>query len=147
MQIFGCGLYGRGTLDKLGKVGLDTRNPYIAGALEIIIDSENRYSGIPTMRRETERCGLRAPVFESHKGIFKVTFYNEPMPKKQLTTENILAFCTIPRSRAELLQEFRFESQGYFMKTFIHPLLEDGLLRMTIPDKPKSKNQRYIASE
>jgi len=37
------GLYGRLTLDKLGKVGADTRNPAIASALEILIDSENRF--------------------------------------------------------------------------------------------------------
>ena len=43
------GLYGRMTLDRLGKVSADTRNPKIAGAMEILGETENRYSGIPTI--------------------------------------------------------------------------------------------------
>lgn len=43
------GLYGRMMFDKLGKVSADTRNPYIANALEILDETENRYSGIPTV--------------------------------------------------------------------------------------------------
>ncbi|MDR1204822.1 MAG: putative DNA binding domain-containing protein [Peptococcaceae bacterium] len=70
------GLYGRGAIDRLGTVGLDTRNPYIAGALEIMIDSENRYSGIPIMRREMRKHLLEPPVFSNDRGVFRVTLYN-----------------------------------------------------------------------
>ena len=31
------------------------------------------------------------------------------------------------------------------MKDYIKPLVEKGLLKMTIPDKPTSKNQKYIS--
>ncbi|NJD03077.1 MAG: hypothetical protein FIA99_10910 [Ruminiclostridium sp.] len=48
------GLYGRGTIEKLGKVGLDTRNPYIAGALEIIID-------LKTDIRASQPCDVKWP--------------------------------------------------------------------------------------
>ena len=32
-------------------------------------------------------------------------------------------------------------------KRYIVPLLEKGLLSMTLPDKPNSKNQKYITTE
>ena len=71
------GLYGRITLGNLGKTGADTRNPFIASNLEIMLDTENRFSGIPIIINEMKKAGLRPPVFESGGGVFKVTLYNE----------------------------------------------------------------------
>ena len=71
------GLYGRITLGSLGKVGADTRNPFIASNLEIMMDTENRFSGIPTIIAEMEKAALPPPVFENKRGVFKVTLYNE----------------------------------------------------------------------
>lgn len=45
------GIYGRIKIDQLGKVQPDTRNPVIASELEVLKVTENRYSGIPTIRR------------------------------------------------------------------------------------------------
>ena len=70
------GLYGRATIDNLGKAGADTRNPAIAAALEVLIDTENRFSGIPTIRHEMEAAGLPEPKFDSSRGVFRVTLYN-----------------------------------------------------------------------
>ncbi len=68
------GLYGGITVDDLGKAAADTRNPYIAGALEIMIDTENRFSGIPTVRAELKKAGMPEPVFMDRRGVFKVIF-------------------------------------------------------------------------
>ena len=54
------GLYGRMTLDQLGKVSADTRNPFLAGALEIMVITENRYNGIPTVLAAMKEAGLPA---------------------------------------------------------------------------------------
>lgn len=110
------GLYGRLTIDNLGKVGADTRNPYIAAALEIMIDTENRFSGIPTIRHEMAKAGLDAPVFSSERGVFKVTLYNSKkineteyiIDKKLDIADRILVFCKKPKSRNEMAKEFNF---------------------------------------
>lgn len=41
------GLYGRMTVDELGEVSTDTRNPFIARIMETLGLVENRFSGIP----------------------------------------------------------------------------------------------------
>ena len=141
------GLYGRGTIDKLGETGLDTRNPYIAGALELLIGSENRYSGIPTMRFEMKSHSLPDPVFESSQGVFRVTLYNDEASAGESLklTDQILSYCASPRSREELAERFDFSAPTYFISKYVRPLVREGRLGMTIPDKPKSKNQHYFA--
>ena len=57
------GIYGRMRADQLGKVQPDTRNPVLAAALEVLGIAENRYSGIPTIRREMREYGLQEPIF------------------------------------------------------------------------------------
>ena len=42
------------------------------------------------------------------------------------------------------MEKLGIKSKEAFRKNYIHPALALNLVRMTIPDKPKSKNQRYI---
>ncbi|HCS11664.1 MAG: ATP-binding protein [Tissierellia bacterium] len=141
------GLYGRITIDDLGKVAADTRNPYIAGALEIMIDTENRFSGIPTIIAELKKAGMPAPIFIDRRGVFKVIFYKKTVAQDEDSDfkQRILDFCITPRSREELAEKFGFETPSYFIKTYISPLIEEGRIKMTIPDKPKSKFQKYYS--
>ncbi|MBN4050963.1 MAG: AAA family ATPase [Alkaliphilus sp.] len=139
------GLYGRITVDNLGKVSADTRNPYMAGALEIMIGTENRFSGIPTILTELKKAGMPAPVFINKRGVFKVIFYKKVANenKDNNIEQEILNYCIKPRSREELVKKFGFEAPTYFIKTYIHPLIEDGKIYMTLPEKPRSKFQKY----
>ena len=68
------GLYGKITVDSLGKVRPETRNAALANMLELLKVTENRYSGIPTIRRACKDAGLPAPIFSVLHGEFKVVF-------------------------------------------------------------------------
>ncbi len=141
------GLYGRMTLDRLGKVSADTRNPAIANAMEILGETENRYSGIPTIINAMEEHGLPAPKFESDRGIFKATLFNRSAAviTDDVETE-ILEYCKTPKSRAELGELFSGRiTVAYLMEKYIKPMAEKGALGLTIPDKPKSKYQKYFS--
>lgn len=142
------GLYGRMTLDRLGKVSADTRNPSIANAMEILGETENRYSGIPTIINVMEEHGLPAPKFESDRGVFRVTLYNKTSIEHELdpVEAEVFRYCLSPRSRAELEELFKDRMTiAYAMEKVIKPMIAKGKLALAIPDKPRSKFQKYYS--
>ncbi|MDR2266096.1 MAG: putative DNA binding domain-containing protein [Christensenellaceae bacterium] len=140
------GLYGRLTISDLGKVKADTRNKTLARVLEDVGLSENRYSGIPTIRREFSEYGLPSPLFETVRGDFLLTFYNEQskVNEGKSINERIMGYCEIPRSRGEIAK-FIGRTQYYAVKTYIEPLVSAGKLIMSIPSVPASPKQTYKA--
>ena len=58
--------------------------------------------------------------------------------------KSLLDFCTVPRSRKEMMEYMGLSNRRYFWEHYLKPMLEDGSIRMTIPDKPRSKNQKYV---
>lgn len=149
------GLYGRLTINDLGKMPADTRNPFLAANLEVMLNTENRFSGIPTIIQEMKNAGLCPPVFESRRGNFKAILYNERCPNKDKIDEDrpqsgddtvedkIKGFCITPKSRDEIADYLDLGSAYYIVTKYLKPMLDKGLLAMTIPEKPKSKFQRY----
>ena len=49
-----------------------------------------------------------------------------------------------PQSAIELMQKLNLKSRVGFRKNYLQPALETGLIGMTEPDKPTSKNQKYF---
>ena len=122
------GLYGRLTVDKLGKVQPDTRNPVLARAMETLGKTENRYSGIPTMILEMKKAGMRVPVFENLRSEFAVIFYNS-LEKEKEEPENeerdLLVFCREPRTRAEIAEYLGLNTVVYAVQNYVKPLIDD----------------------
>lgn len=143
------GLYGRLTVDKLGKVQPDTRNPVLARAMETIGLTENRYSGIPTIRREMRLAGKKEPEFKDSRNEFMVIFYNNEIQRENEEHKGnnvgLLEFCKTPRSRQEISDFLGISTVYWVMQNYINPLLFEGKLQMTRPEVPKSKNQKYFS--
>ena len=59
--------------------------------------------------------------------------------------DEILAFCVIPRSKAEIVTHCGFKDRHNFSVRYLQPLIDSGLLHMTVPNKPQSRNQKYLA--
>lgn len=47
-------------------------------------------------------------------------------------------------SSNELMQKLNLKAKEGFRRNYLRPAIDQNLIYMTIPDKPKSKNQRYI---
>lgn len=146
------GLYGRLTVDQLGHTQPDTRNPVLITAMETLGKTENRYSGIPTIRLAMAEFSLPEPVFKNTTSEFKVILYHEhtanAATKRPLTAQEkeLLTFCQIPRSRAEIIAHLNIESGQYALRRYLDPLIQSGAISLTIPDKPKSRNQKYVST-
>ncbi len=50
----------------------------------------------------------------------------------------------VPYTATSIMEMLGLKSKETFRKNYMNPALEFNLVRMTIPDKPNSKNQRYI---
>lgn len=50
----------------------------------------------------------------------------------------------VPYTASAIMNLLGLKSKETFRKNYMNPALELNLVKMTIPDKPKSKNQRYI---
>ena len=163
-------LYGRMTVEQLGVARPDLRNPALAVMAESLTGAENRYSGIPTIRKEMADAGLPEPVFENRRNEFVVVLYNamvsyrsiakkplvlresalyavssgdiEEMPEDK-GIQDLLEFCAQPRTKIEIAEYMGVKTLYYIMKKYVNPLLQSGKLAMTLPEKPQSKLQRY----
>ncbi len=137
------GLYGQISVDALGKVRPETRNAALANMLELLKVTENRYSGIPTMLKEFANAGLPAPVFSAVHGEFKVVMKNGLFSERLPVSDSLVDFCSTPRTRDEIVA-FIGKSKNYVMSDIVNPLVKSGKLKMTLPNKPKSSNQKFV---
>lgn len=155
------GLYGRLSIDNLGKVQPDTRNPVLATAMEDLGYTENRYSGIPTIKRYMEEAGKPQPEFSDDGSEFCVVLRmaEEDSSPKVVNDETLeryinkgkvavksqllLEFCASPKTRQEIADYLEVESY-YAARKYINPLVKSGKLKLEFPDSPRSKNQRYV---
>ena len=146
------------TLDQLGNAQPDTRNPVLVTVMETLGETENRYSGIPTIRFAMKNRNLPEPVFADRRSEFVVTLYNgehgaagsvgdEDVKEANVQDEKgLLKFCRTPRSRSEIIAYLNIASGQYALRRYLDPLVECGAIRMTLPNKPRSSKQRYVAA-
>jgi ATP-dependent DNA helicase RecG len=141
------------------------RNPIIAEIFHRLGFIERRGSGLKKIRDATaDLYGYTddfAPGFRSTRTAFHVILKNmnynlrtdlrsaSTQDSTQVTTQDerlvsLLEFCSVPRTRDEMQRHYGIATREYFRKNVLKPLLESGQLRMTIPDKPNSRNQQYV---
>lgn len=134
------------------------RNPIISEVFHRLEFVERRGSGLKKIRNETaNQFNYKddfAPAFRSTRTEFHVILRNMnynmvgDMDSTHHDTHHdrvseLVEYCRTPRTRDELLQFIGLTDRGNFRKSILKPLLESGRLKMTIPEKPKSRNQKY----
>ena len=50
----------------------------------------------------------------------------------------------VPYTSNDIMERLGLKSKETLRKNYLNPAIELGLIRMTVPDKPNSRNQRYV---
>jgi len=67
--------------------------------------------------------------------------------KKDSIENLIIDFCAEPKSLIEIMKNLGYKNKPHFLNKIIKPLIKKTLLQQTIPEKPTSRNQKYVASK
>ena len=129
-----------------------TRNPIIADMFDRMNYMERRGSGFKKILDEYENqenyTEAMRPEFYSDEGDFRLVMRNlgyTTQVTTQVTTQDILDYCSSPKSKKEICDHFGYKSIKHFTIKYLRPLVDSEKLAMTIPDKPNSKNQKYYS--
>ena len=174
MEIYSPGgmLDGRKVQDlDLRNVSSRRRNPIIADIFNRLKYMDRRGSGfkkiLDSYEFQEHYTEEMKPEFRSSNSEFWLIFKNLNFEAKNveivLTTEKtdtkrkhliqngqdmdkmIIDFCREPKSVMEIMDNFKFKSRTSFKRNYLQKLLAEGTLKMTIPDKPSSRNQKYYS--
>lgn len=55
----------------------------------------------------------------------------------------ILLFCKEPKTVKEIMAKFNIPNCSYLKRYYMDQMLEEGLLKMTIPEQPHNRNQTH----
>jgi ATP-dependent DNA helicase RecG len=69
--------------------------------------------------------------------------------KYRASTEQVkaLRFCRKPKARSQIQKHLKLKHREHFRAEILGPLIEEGFMRMTLPDKPNSPNQEYVITD
>ncbi len=153
------GLYGEARPENFPTVN-DYRNPIIAEAMRGMkyVNMFNR--GIQRVKNMLRENGNPDPIFNVGKvTAFEVTI--QPSLSLNLVTDGekvtksvtksaevmneVIALCQQPKSLTEIITHLGLKHRNNAKSRYIDPLIKGGFLEMTIPDKPNSRNQKYIS--
>ena len=148
------GLYGQARPENFPTVN-DYRNPIIAEAMRGMkyVNMFNR--GIQRVKNMLKENGNPEPNFNVNKiTAFEVTI--QPSLSLNLVTDGdkvtkstemmneVISFCQQPRSLTEIMKHLQLKHRNNTKSRYVDPLIEGGFIEMTIPDKPNSRNQKYV---
>ena len=104
--------------------------------------------------------GIAEPTFAEASGAVTVTFKAEVVadmgrapshvgPKSVLSAAQVqaLELASVSRSLPELMAPSGAKNKTRFRDQVVAPLLDAGLLEMTVPAKPRSSKQQYRVTE
>ena len=101
--------------------------------------------GSVLIMRACKQKGLPDPVWRSSpkEGVTLTFFAPEVTPEVTPEVKKLLSALSGEMTRKELQSKLGLKDAEHFRKSYLKPALDANLIQMTIPDKPRSRNQKY----
>lgn len=123
------------------------RNPLLFSVLHRMEAVENIGSGIKRILTLCRDYGVAEPKIKVAQHWFTMVFQRVIDQATEQVTEQVLkplvAVGEQTLSGLELMNAVGLRHRPTFLYSYLHPALEKGLIEMTIPEKPRSRSQRY----
>ena len=106
--------------------------------------SQPTKSKLPTHQVEATAC-----VDEKNVDLLvdeKISVEDKNAPTIEHHRQLIVEYASQPRSCVELMAAIYRKDRYNFRERVLNPLLKAGLIKRTIPDKPNSCRQQYVAT-
>jgi len=129
------------------------KNPKIARVFKEIGLADELGSGVRNLFKYSKIYSNKDPeIIEGD--IFKITISVPGTTGQvteqvtgQVTEQELLAFCSIPKSTKEIMGFLGLKHREHFREDILKPLLESKKLSMTVPEKPTSSKQKYFTTK
>ena len=114
----------------LPTVAEETRPDYVVLTMQL---------GTATVKKTTQENDTR----KRHK---KTTQENDTRKrhKQDVRKQQLLEFCSEPKSLFDIMQYLGLKARKNVMNVYINPMIGAGVLEMTEPNNPTSRNQMYV---
>ena len=103
----------------------------------------NKNAEITPVTPSAPRPKITTPRFVTMSFLMRNAEINETIGETMPVADSLVEFCATPRTRDEIVA-FVGKSKNYVMSQIVAPLVANGKLKMTMPDKPKSSNQKFV---
>jgi len=128
------------------------KNPVIARFFKEIGYADELGSGVRKLFKYCRHySGGKTPELiegDIFKSIIPLTEQvTEQVTEQAEKSKKILGFCKTPKSTSEIMDFLKLKHREHFRAKIIQPLLKQGLLKLTIPDKPTSSRQKYYTTK
>ena len=110
-------------------------------------------TGTGEMIRLCKEAGLKEPVFHLEEGFSVSIFRPSTVQVTEQVTEQVYINLTVTErvvwvlegemKRDEIQSALELKHRENFRDAYLNPAIEEGLVAMTIPDKPTSSKQTY----
>jgi ATP-dependent DNA helicase RecG len=130
------------------------RNRRIGEFLKELSLAEGRFTGIPKIREAMRRNGWAPPNFETDEDrtffavellihpLFAETAVEAPVDFNETERRVLRLLRDRPLSRSQIVSELGYGRISGHLKKALERLDSSGLIALTIPDRPNSKNQK-----
>lgn len=134
------------------------RNRRIGEFLKELDLTEGRSTGVPKILKVMAANGSPVPLFETDDDrlSFVIRLPSHPLARSGISSSDqvtdqvtgevmrlLAAAAQGEHTRSALQAALGLKHAPHFRQAYLLPALEGGLMEMTLPDKPNSRNQRY----